>query len=80
MIIWQDDIISEKTYSEQKCGYCSGTGKVDNNECVGCNGKGTVMVADPPAPCTFCTGHGYAMPGIPCRRCKATGWLGSKKE
>ncbi len=31
--------MEEKTYSEQLCGYCKGTGKVEGEECPACHGN-----------------------------------------
>ena len=78
ILIWQDDIISNENYSEQACGYCKGTGKYEENDCPICKGKGNIMVAEPPTECPFCRGIAHAMKGIPCRRCKGTGWIKAK--
>ena len=73
-------IMEEKTYSEQLCGYCKGTGKVEGEECPICHGKTTFMVKEPPKNCQFCKGNGWTNKGQPCRICKGSGWIGVKKE
>lgn len=72
--------MAEKTYTEQPCGYCAGTGKSEGETCIVCNGNKTFMVKDPALPCQFCKGRGYMMLGTPCRTCKGTGWMGVKKS
>jgi DnaJ-class molecular chaperone len=72
--------MTEKSYSEQPCGYCKGAGKVDGEECIACKGKAMIMVAEPPKQCQFCKGQGYMIRGSPCRTCKGTGWMGVKKS
>ena len=73
-------IMVEKKYTEEPCSYCKGTGKYEGEECPACRGKATLLVVDPPDKCHFCKGQGGLMPGIPCRMCKGTGWMGVKKD
>jgi DnaJ-class molecular chaperone len=73
-------IMDEKTYVEQPCNYCKGSGKADGGECQVCHGKASFMVKEPPMKCQFCKGNGFMMPGSPCRTCKGTGWMGVKKN
>lgn len=72
--------MEEKTYSEQPCGYCKGTGKDEGDDCPACHGKATFMVKEPVLQCQFCKGVGYMMRGQLCRTCKGTGWMGIKKS
>ena len=72
--------MAEKTYVEQPCGYCGGTGEAEGKTCIACKGNKTFMVVDPPMKCQFCKGRGYLMIGAPCRTCKGTGWMGVKKK
>jgi len=72
--------MEEKTYSEQLCGYCKGTGKVEGEDCPACHGKTTFMVREPPKNCQFCKGNGWTHKGQPCHTCKGSGWLGVKKQ
>jgi DnaJ-class molecular chaperone len=72
--------MADKTYVEQPCGYCDGTGQKEGETCIACNGNKTFMVKEPPLKCQFCKGRGYMMIGSPCRTCKGTGWMGIKKK
>jgi DnaJ-class molecular chaperone len=74
------NIMTEKTYVEQPCGYCRGIGESEGKPCIACNGSKTFMVKEPALECQFCKGRGYMMLGTPCRTCKGTGWMGIKKN
>lgn len=76
----QDVIMTEKTYVEQPCAYCKGTGNVESDTCPACKGKAILMVAEPLLKCQFCKGQGYMIQGLPCRTCKGTGWMGVKRK
>ena len=79
-LTWRMNKMDEKTYLEQQCGFCKGTGKNEGEECPACSGKATFMVKEPPKVCQFCKGNGYTVKGVLCRTCKGTGWMGVKRN
>ncbi len=57
----------------ETCGFCRGRRKVDGINCTACNGKGSVLVAQPAKRCVSCKGSGNE-DGFPCLICHGTGW------
>jgi DnaJ-class molecular chaperone len=63
------------------CARCGGTGQLPKllgpSNCPACQGKGTVLVADPPRKCLLCGGSGYQEGFVNkpiCGVCWGTGW------
>ncbi len=57
----------------KKCGFCGGSGKVDDEKCPVCGGDSYVVVEDPAEECPLCEGRGrYG--GKRCSACGGAGW------
>ena len=70
-------------YAPERCGLCGDGAKREiEHPCPACNGKGTVMVHQPPLRCPRCNGNGRAKPNDDlkyrfdlCVVCLGTGWV-----
>lgn len=67
-------------YAPEICAWCKGVGSHNQTECSACDGKGKVMVCQPPIKCPRCKGVGksdgsyfYATPF--CVVCRGCGWV-----
>ena len=68
-------------YVDRRCGYCKGTGKVEEGDivpqkvpCPVCEGYGKAMVLSNCTTCPVCEGSGRKNKVIRCHNCKGTGW------
>lgn len=72
-----------KDYAFEICGYCQGAGTVEGGSpCLSCEGKGKVIVLQPPLQCPRCGGNGKANGtdrltycSERCVVCSGTGWV-----
>jgi DnaJ-class molecular chaperone len=69
-------------YLPEDCATCKGSGYTPNGPCKPCEGKGKVLVYQPPRACPRCKGTGkieerkrviYLSPY--CLVCQGTGWV-----
>lgn len=70
---------TEKSYAQQTCAWCAGTGKRAVSvgyvvSCLVCGGKGSVSVIQPAGQCRQCEGSGRRNVASPCPDCAGTGW------
>jgi DnaJ-class molecular chaperone len=72
------------SYEAEKCGFCQGNGGAPEipHPCPACEGKGTIMVHQPPIRCPRCSGTGRAKLNDDlkyrsklCVVCLGTGWV-----
>jgi DnaJ-class molecular chaperone len=65
-------------YAPETCAWCEGKGRFGETglKCPGCNGMGSLLVAQPSRPCGWCEGKGrIGEYGDRCPTCGGSGWV-----
>jgi Domain of unknown function (DUF4118) len=81
--LWEGLFVPSTSSSSRECALCSGSGKLNKDDCSACAGLGHVLVEPPYIICPHCRGTGKPIAGAPylkvCPLCEGCGWPVSQR-